>query len=128
MIRREFIIRFVSLIFIVTFLIQQSGKYLIMADYYIGTSKYAKNCINKSRPKMHCNGKCQMMKKIQEEENREKNDAEKRRDNKNESSSPIISYLSNTAVVFFEMSDDNIWHGTNKPVDHSYGFFHPPQG
>ena len=42
-----------------------------MMDYYANTAAYAKNCINKAKPKLHCNGKCQAMKKIQEEEKKE---------------------------------------------------------
>ncbi len=39
-----------------------------MLNYYVNTASFAKNCINKARPKMQCNGKCQVMKKLQEEE------------------------------------------------------------
>ena len=42
-----------------------------MLDYYTNTAAFAKNCVNKSRPKMHCNGKCQMMKKLLEEEKKD---------------------------------------------------------
>ena len=41
---------------------------VIAMDYYTNTTAYAKNCENKSLPKLHCNGKCQMMKKLQQEE------------------------------------------------------------
>lgn len=44
-------------------------------DYYANTVAYAKNCINKTRPALHCNGKCQMMKQLQEEEKKEQQDA-----------------------------------------------------
>lgn len=44
-------------------------------DYYANTAAYAKNCINKSKPVLHCNGKCQMMKQLQEEEKKEQQDA-----------------------------------------------------
>ena len=40
-----------------------------MADYEINKEYIAQNlCINKSKPKLHCNGKCQLMKKLAEEE------------------------------------------------------------
>ena len=41
-------------------------------DYYANTTAYSEKCVNKARPQMHCKGKCQMMKKIQEEERKEK--------------------------------------------------------
>ena len=34
---------------------------------------YAKNCINKARPKLHCNGKCQMMKKMRKRKKKKQN-------------------------------------------------------
>jgi len=63
----------ISILFIAIFVVQTFNKPFIMMDYYANTAAYAKNCINKARPKMHCNGKCQAMKKIQEEEKKESN-------------------------------------------------------
>ena len=34
-----------------------------MINYYTNTAAFAKNCVNKAKPKLHYNGKCQMMKK-----------------------------------------------------------------
>jgi len=50
-------------------LAQTFSKWLVVAEYKLNRDFIAKNlCINKVRPKMHCNGKCQMMKKLAEEE------------------------------------------------------------
>ncbi|HJW15675.1 MAG TPA: hypothetical protein VJ499_01065 [Flavisolibacter sp.] len=50
-------------------LLQSFSKWIIMADYEINKNYISKNlCINKKRPKLHCNGKCQLMKKLAEEE------------------------------------------------------------
>lgn len=67
-----------------------------MADYYTNTSKYAKNCVNKAKPKMHCNGKCQMMKKLQEEEKKDQEKPERKGENKGE---VILSSKSFFAIV-----------------------------
>ena len=40
----------------------------VLDYYYNNTAAYAKKCENKSRPAMHCNGKCQLMKKLQQQE------------------------------------------------------------
>ena len=40
---------------------------MILLDYYANHSAYAKDCENKTRPMMHCNGKCHMIKKMQQE-------------------------------------------------------------
>ena len=39
-----------------------------MADYMVNLQDYKKSCINKARPKLQCNGKCQMLKKIKKQE------------------------------------------------------------
>jgi len=51
-------------ILLLAFVSQTFAGPFIMLDYFVNTAAYAKNCINKARPKMHCNGKCQAMKKI----------------------------------------------------------------
>lgn len=45
-------------------LMKDFSKPLIMADYVFNIEAYKKACINKNKPKMACNGKCQMMKKM----------------------------------------------------------------
>jgi hypothetical protein len=50
-------------------LAQTFSKWLIVVEYRINRDYISKNlCENKTRPKLHCNGKCQMMKKMAEEE------------------------------------------------------------
>ena len=39
-----------------------------MADYMVNLEAYKKACVNKARPMMHCNGKCQMFKKMKKQE------------------------------------------------------------
>ena len=39
-----------------------------MVDYVLRTEAYAKYCINKAKPTMQCKGKCQMMRKMAEQE------------------------------------------------------------
>jgi hypothetical protein len=39
-----------------------------MADYLVNRETYLKNCENKAKPMLHCNGKCQMLKKIKKQE------------------------------------------------------------
>jgi hypothetical protein len=51
--------------------LQSFDKAIVVLDYYVRPSTFAKNCENKSLPKMHCGGKCQMMKKLKEKEKQE---------------------------------------------------------
>jgi hypothetical protein len=53
------------------FSVQVFNRTAIVLDYYTNTIAYAKNCVNKARPQMNCKGKCQMTKKLKEEESKE---------------------------------------------------------
>ena len=56
-------------ILLLLMLAQSFSKWIVVMEYNLNKDFIAKNlCINKSRPKMHCNGKCQMMKRLAEEE------------------------------------------------------------
>jgi hypothetical protein len=35
-----------------------------LIDYYIELEEYKRNCINKTKPEMHCNGQCILMQKL----------------------------------------------------------------
>ncbi len=59
---------------IISLLAQSMRKNIILISYLTNTEVYQKKCVNKARPKMHCNGKCQMAKKMQEEDNAEQKD------------------------------------------------------
>ena len=57
------------LFLMILILLQSFSKLVIIAEYQINREYIAsKLCINRNIPKMHCNGKCQMMKKLSEEE------------------------------------------------------------
>jgi hypothetical protein len=118
-----------AIIFFAALLAQTFSKTFVMADYYTNTGKYAKNCENKAKPKMHCNGKCQMMKKLQQEEKKDQENPERKAENKNEI---ILSSKSFYAVVnanykvaiikqaFPQITDDYSYNCTSN-------IFHPPK-
>ena len=100
-----------------------------MVDYYTNAGKYAKNCENKAKPRMHCSGKCQMMKKLQQEEKKDQENPERKSENKNESvlSSKsffaIVNRTYKTAIekqLFPQISDGYAYNCTNT-------IFHPPK-
>ena len=100
---------------------------VIVAGYYANVAAYAKNCVNKARLQMHCNGKCQMMKKLQQEEKQSQENAERRAENKNElladksfyQQLPLLSSTV-TGTRFFTYTE-------NCPRSLQTGIFHPPQ-
>jgi hypothetical protein len=44
------------------------SRSLVLADYMVNLEAYKKVCVNKAKPMMHCNGKCQMLKKMKKQE------------------------------------------------------------
>lgn len=108
------------------FLLQSFGTGLYYLDYYRNRSEYAKNCINKLRPYLHCNGKCQLMKKLQQQQKKEEQERKEDRANAGQIFPPA-RFISAAAGrpecllrLHYMMSSDG------DPCDRSYPFFHPP--
>jgi hypothetical protein len=56
-------------VFILLMLLQTFSKWALIWDYTAHRDYIVKNlCENRARPKMHCNGKCQLAKRLAEEE------------------------------------------------------------
>lgn len=113
-------------ILLLAFVSQTFAGPFIMLDYFMNTAAYAKNCINKAKPKMHCNGKCQAMKKIQEEEKKEQQNAEEKAASKMQvlsSRSSFCQVQPATVIILKATTFEKQYPLT----DISYAFFHPPQ-
>jgi hypothetical protein len=60
-----------AILLMLLFSVQTFSTWLWVLDYQVNKAYIAKNrCINKARPQLHCNGKCQLAKKLAEEEKR----------------------------------------------------------
>lgn len=95
---------------------QTFSKAAIVGSYYVNTAEYAKNCVNKARPKLHCNGRCQMMKKMKQEEKKDSQNPERRGNSKNDvlssksffasvQSLPVLSSIQNTILKSSAIQD-----------------------
>jgi len=116
----------IASIILLAFVAQTFSAQVIQLNYYMNTATFAKNCENKARPKMHCNGKCQVMKKMQEEEKKDQQVPERKSANKNEvlsSKSFFCSIVFNSIIV----ENDFPRRSIPAPVDRSASVFHPPQ-
>ncbi len=57
--------RFIMMLVLINALMAQTfPKTLVLLDYYFHTDVYAAYCINKDRPEMECNGRCQLDQKM----------------------------------------------------------------
>jgi len=120
-------IRQVAAIFLLfSFALQVFNRSIIVLDYFANTASFAKNCENKARPMLHCNGKCQMMKKLKEEEKSDQQNPEHKSENKNE----IVSSKSFfTTVSAKKASLPKVfiaYHSTLFPQPSAADVFHPP--
>jgi hypothetical protein len=56
-------------ILMILLLVQSFSKWLVVIDFIIHRDYISKNlCENRNRPKLQCNGRCQLAKKLAEEE------------------------------------------------------------
>ena len=86
-------IYFCTLIVLLALMAQTFKFNVVVADYYVNTANYIKNCINKSKPQSTCEGKCQMMKKMREEQQKEEQSSSSHSENKFEQ---VIYFHSNS--------------------------------
>ena len=115
----------IAALLILAFTASTFCRTVIVLDYYTSTAAFAKDCINKAIPKMHCNGKCQMMKKLEQEEQKDQDNPERKSENKNEiffanafcSTTFLQTQATRHAVARIVVS---------KPVDRNYYLLRPP--
>jgi hypothetical protein len=120
--------RIAALVLLTAFVAQTFTAPFVLLDYYANTAAYAKNCINKARPKLHCNGKCQVMKKMREEEKQQQENAQRFGRLKTEVLSTRSFYPSLIVpepVVIAAVK--NAAPSKGRIIRRSFGFFHPPQ-
>lgn len=116
-----------ALVFLATFTCQTFYKAFIVFDYAANTAAYAKNCENKSRPKMHCNGKCQMMKKLKEQEKKDAQNPDRKNENKNENILSSKSFFTNDLATFSPIEKKEFPRlPVAKEIKIARSIFHPP--
>lgn len=85
--------KYTFVILLLTALMAQTfSRSIAMADYMVNLEAYKKACINKAKPKLQCNGKCQMLKKV------------KKQEGDSEASAPVLKKLNQLEVVLSSKS------------------------
>ena len=116
-----------AILFLVAFIGQTFNKPFIVVDYYANNAAYLEACINKAKPKMNCKGKCQMMKKLQEEEKKEQEIPGARPDTKTEvfASDNFSFQIATPSILIHTIYNNNALQQA-LPM-HSGAIFHPPR-
>ena len=107
-------------------LAQTFSRSIAMADYMVNLEAYKKACINKAKPKLQCNGKCQMLKKV------------KKQEGDSEASAPVLklnhlevvlsskSFFPSISVVSTNNSSSYFTYTDDYSSDYLGAIFHPP--
>lgn len=111
------------------FLAQSFSKAFIIVDYYANTAAFEQDCENKAMPEMQCHGKCQMQKKIAQEEKKDQNSTDRKAENKSEivstagSFTAAITYPNPTLIKITRQ----LYQQRGKSLLLSSDFFQPPR-
>lgn len=98
-------------------------------DYYTNTEAFAKNCENKDKPQLHCDGKCQMMKALNKEDKKDQENPERKAENKNEITLSSRSFFADVPIYIAQLTsiEKISSHSNGEIIDRCFDIFHPPQ-
>ncbi len=95
-------------------------------DYKLDLKSYAEKCINKSKPDLACEGKCILMQKINQAEEKEKGAGPFMVENQTVNYILLTELLPSASSSFFEIKTAPF--SPNIPVDtFQQNIFHPPR-
>ena len=106
--------------------LQVFGQGLLVVQFYANRNYVARNlCINRSRPKLKCDGLCQLSKKLKEDSRKEESNPGGRYEGKLEFS----SFLLNNHEDYYtpvQLENEFLVLNSGKPIQRSTSLFHPP--
>lgn len=118
----------ITVFFMLTWICQLSGRYVTILGFYMNQAYIAKNlCVNRNKPQLHCNGKCHLVKKMNEEERKDQQSPDRKMDNSNE-----VFYAGTDAqgtLTPFFTSITHAWlhpHSIGIPTGQPSAVFRPP--
>jgi hypothetical protein len=121
--------RAAAFLLLLVFFAQAFSRYFLVADYYVNTAAYIENCVNKDRPWMHCNGRCQLCKKLHQQAGAEDKQTPERKSGNNgdETLYSIASFSDFNALHFVALINQQYpQFSAGKPVGMPRDLFHPP--
>ena len=115
----------ITLLLLLCCMAQTFSGAAMLGGYYINTAAYLRNCENKSRPQLHCNGRCQLLKKMKQEEKKDAQSPERRVNGKEQVLSSKSFFAKLQVIRFYQRTlfpdkQTPLMTGCLSPV------FHPP--
>ena len=115
-----------AILLLIAFAVQLFNRAAIIVDYYTNTVSFAKFCENKARPVMHCNGKCQMMKKLDAAEKKDQQNPSRKVSNNEEVVYYQQSFVNTIARRYYTIISFPAFFDTSIPKGVYADIFHPP--
>lgn len=115
-----------ALVLLLVFAVSTFTRVFRVADYYVNTAAYSINCVNKAKPKLQCNGKCQMMKKLKQDEQKEQQNPDSKSSAKSETLSSRSFYQQHINALEPLIQHFQLAIAMGKPKDSTIPVFHPP--
>jgi hypothetical protein len=107
-------------------MLQCFSKMIVVAEFYANRDYIARNlCINRLNTAVHCAGRCQLDKRILQEE-KSSGDRELRQESRNEvlSSRSFFATVVTPVIIFVDRAYPAA--DAPRPVDRPVSIFHPP--
>ncbi|HEY1114372.1 MAG TPA: hypothetical protein VGE66_12455 [Chitinophagaceae bacterium] len=118
--------RLTILVLLVAFAAQTFQQAAIVLDYYVRTAAYEKACVNKARPQLRCKGKCQMAKKMAEEEQKSQQAPQMKLEKPGETLSSESFFTLAPLPVPASLPLHYPVLNAGAPVAQTHAIFHPP--
>jgi hypothetical protein len=116
-----------ALLLLLAFSAQTFSRGIVILDFYVNQSYItAKQCENRYRPMLHCNGKCQLVKKLKQQENKDQQNPERKLENKNETFSSGTFFFSGLPATTLQHTDYFLFSDT-RTIQRSHSIFNPPK-
>lgn len=119
--------RLIGIVILFSFILQTFKGAFVLLDYYANPASFSINCINKSKPNLHCNGKCQVFKKIEKQEQKDQQLPERKTANKLEVIVLEASQLSFKLHLLMPLDLPIHFYQNQLLTGSPKDFFHPPQ-
>ena len=125
----NFLKQIVCLVLVSVFLLKTFNTSIVLANYHINKDYIAKVlCVNKSKPQMHCNGKCHLKNELNKTEKKEHSPAnpvtEKSQVQLFSESNSTFDLLNTVILNPNKLLSNCSFHLSEKHLD---SVFHPPQ-
>lgn len=122
-----FIRQVLAAILLLALICQSFSKMIIVVDFYANQDLIARTlCINRLNTAIHCCGKCQLNKRMKQEEHRESESPERRSDHGYEVMSSRSYYLTHIVCIRWFVSLPYSPGFEGMPIDMPPTHFHPP--